>query len=211
MADKKREMYQNDEEVRSKISKGWFKKGESVSPETQFKAGHTPWHKGETSVYSDEQLENITKANRKKSFKTAGKNNWQWKGGKSKCIDCNKQLSHYRVARCRGCNAEYYSGENSWSWQGGKTSDNDLQRLKFLRTVVPVVLERDDYTCQICDTSGGRLHVDHIKSWSEYPELRFTESNCRALCRACHYYVTFKKIMPSNSKWGLTTVTEKRG
>lgn len=80
MRDMRRES-SNIPEVRDKISKGWFKKGESASPGTQFKQGSTPWHKGRTGVYTEEQLKRITEANRGKGYRTAGENNWQWKGG----------------------------------------------------------------------------------------------------------------------------------
>jgi 5-methylcytosine-specific restriction endonuclease McrA len=57
------------------------------------------------------------------------------------------------------------------------------------------VLKRDNYTCISCRIKGGwnkelkkdiKLEVDHIKSFSEYPELRFDTNNGRTLCRDCH-------------------------
>lgn len=32
--------------------KGWFKKGESANPATQFKKGHTPWVKGKIGIHA---------------------------------------------------------------------------------------------------------------------------------------------------------------
>lgn len=192
-------------EVIEKISKGWFKKGASASPDSQFKTGHTPWHKGKTNVYTEEQLGRITEANRNKANKTAGENNWQWKGGKSKCHDCNKVLTYYKsksTGRCRDCNSLYYSGDKAWGWKGGKTTDNLKQRVKFRRLIQRQVLERDNYTCVSCSKRGVVLHVDHIKSWAEYPELRFDMSNCRTLCMKCHYFVTFNSKMPDGIVWG---------
>jgi len=94
--------------------------------------------------------------------------------------------------------------ENHWNWKGGITKSERAERKKFSETISPIVLKRDNYTCQVCEVIGGVLHADHIKSWSEYPELRFELSNCRTLCRSCHYYVTFKKSLPESSKWGLS-------
>lgn len=80
---------------------------------------------------------------------------------------------------------------------------NKLERERFSHQLRETIFQRDGYTCQICKHRGGVLHVDHIKRWSEYPELRFEASNCRTLCRPCHYHVTFKKELPENSSWGL--------
>lgn len=47
------------------------------------------------------------------------------------------------------------------------------------------VLERDDYTCQICG-SKENLEVHHIKEYSKYPKLRTCLSNGITLCKSCH-------------------------
>lgn len=104
-----------------------------------------------------------------------------------------------------------YAGSRHWNWKGGiaKTSN---ERVKFLKYQVPKVFARDNYTCQVCSQYSGYLHVDHIQRWSDRPDLRFNLDNCRTVCRACHYYITFKRKMPANSKWGLTSaMTGKRG
>lgn len=84
----------------------------------------------------------------------------------------------------------------------GITAASKLEREKFRRTTQLRVFTRDNYTCQMCDQPGGYLQVDHIKSWAKFPELRFDLDNCRTLCMACHYYVTFKRKMPSGTIWG---------
>lgn len=55
------------------------------------------------------------------------------------------------------------------------------------------VFERDDYTCRDCGAKSVAglavpvvLNADHIKPWSEFPELRFDVSNGRTLCVPCH-------------------------
>jgi hypothetical protein len=79
-------------------------------------------------------------------------------------------------------------GENSPHWQGGKT-----EKGKTLRKSVEwklwreAVFTRDDYTCQMCGVRGGvELHPDHIKPFSQFPELRFDIANGRTLCAPCH-------------------------
>lgn len=93
----------------------------------------------------------------------------------------------------------------------GVTSQNKLERRRFNKQIAWQILARDNYTCQICDQYSGHLHVDHIRGWADYPNLRFVLSNCRTVCRACHYYITYKKSMPVGSMWGLTSVTKKAG
>lgn len=96
------------------------------------------------------------------------------------------------------------SGEQHWSWKGGAKhySEDDLARAEFRRLYQPQVFARDNYTCQVCYQYGGYLQADHIKPWAKFPELRFELDNCRTLCMAYHYYVTFKKKMPAGTVWG---------
>lgn len=93
-------------------------------------------------------------------------------------------------------------GKDNNRWKGGITKPDKLERARFRNSMQMKIFQRDNYTCQVCDEYGGKIQVDHIKGWSDYPELRFEESNCRTLCMACHYYVTFKKRLPEGVIWG---------
>lgn len=79
------------------------------------------------------------------------------------------------------------TGELASRWEGGKTEERRLltsrDEYKILRKSV---LIRDDFTCQMCQTRGGKLEVDHLKEWCNYPSLRFEPTNLRTLCEACH-------------------------
>lgn len=78
------------------------------------------------------------------------------------------------------------SGEKNSQWKGGTTS-----KYKLLRRTIEYklwrksVLERDSYTCIWC-MSKEKLHVDHIKPFAYYPELRYAIDNGRTLCEPCH-------------------------
>lgn len=97
----------------------------------------------------------------------------------------------------------FNEGEKNIFWEGGITPINVALRLSFdYEEFRKKVFERDLYICQECKKIGGYLHVDHIKSFAKYPELRFEVSNGRTLCVPCHYKITFNKEIPINSKWG---------
>lgn len=49
------------------------------------------------------------------------------------------------------------------------------------------VFERDKFKCQDCDKTKVRIHAHHIKSWIDYPKLRFAVSNGVTLCHDCHW------------------------
>lgn len=95
------------------------------------------------------------------------------------------------------------TGRRAWNKVGdGITPTDKLERTKFRKIMQMNIFKRDNFTCQFCDQYGGYLQIDHIKGWAEYPELRFEPSNCRTLCMACHYYITFKRKLPQGVIWG---------
>lgn len=61
--------------------------------------------------------------------------------------------------------------------------DRHTAEYKLWRTLV---FERDDFTCQDCDTRGTKINAHHIKPWYLYPGLRFDVSNGITLCESCH-------------------------
>jgi len=128
-----------------------------------------------------------------------------WNSGKTwdveirqKISETNKRKGIEPIIKC------IQRGADNNRWKGGITSENKLERTKFKRLLQKHIYERDNYTCQICGSRGVRLHVDHIKSWKHYEELRFDPDNCRTLCVKCHYEITYGKPMPDAiSTWGL--------
>jgi len=121
----------------------------------------------------------------------AGSNNPNWVGGLPNCVDCGKKLSNYHYKRCKKCNN---TGERSPAWKGGVTPEiRKLRMSAEYRAWRDLVFKRDNYTCVWCGIKNEdglgktiRLNADHIKRFSEYPELRFIVSNGRTLCEDCH-------------------------
>ncbi len=177
----------------------------SAGEQSRFEENQDPWNKG---------LE---------SPKFKGENNPKWNGGKREvvCPSCGDpvlawryQLHDYNGALSKCCSRKcadswvkmsgVRSGPNNAAWKGGPSIEGQEQRRSFeYAKVRRLVLFRDNYVCALCNVRGGLLHVDHIKKWAEFPELRFTLENCRTLCRECHFFVTFGYKIPKDSKWGL--------
>ena len=101
-----------------------------------------------------------------------------------------------------GIKRPYLVGKGNHNWKGGVSSKNEKDRIEFKRYIQKEVLKRDGYTCQLC-RKGGSLQVDHIQSFADYVDLRFSMDNCRTLCQKCHYELTYDKPMNKSSKlWG---------
>lgn len=80
----------------------------------------------------------------------------------------------------------YMSEEKHWNWKGGVTPIRRKMRETYENRVWrKAVLERDNYTCQICGNKDN-LQVDHIKRWKENIKLRYVTGNGRVLCFDCH-------------------------
>lgn len=131
---------------------------------------------------------------------TASKRNGTFKVGESPAL-------HKKNCRCPRCNGfgvnhNFGKGHVPWNkgiiwlemrginnphWKGGQYDRNrkiDMGRREY-RSWRKSVLERDNYNCVLCGATND-LHVDHIKSYHLYPELRYDISNGRVLCQACH-------------------------
>ena len=91
------------------------------------------------------------------------------------------------------------TGKLNPNWKGGTTPERQAMYAKSIwRELNKSIMKRDNYTCQHCGyyrkDNKRKLVIHHIKSWAEYPELRFEPFNLITLCENCHRKVHSKKI-----------------
>ena len=81
-----------------------------------------------------------------------------------------------------------HMGNKSGFWRGGVTPINLKIRHSFeYKLWREAVFKRDNYQCIWGGKEhGNKLNADHIKPFSQYPELRFAIDNGRTLCENCH-------------------------
>ena len=120
---------------------------------------------------------------------------------------CNTGRTHFKKGVSGNPDTQFKKGNIPWSkgkkllyctgplnnnWKGGVTSEHQkIRHSPEMKQWRKDVFDRDNYTCVKCGRKrkvGDRvlLEADHIKSFAKYPELRFTLSNGRTLCRECH-------------------------
>lgn len=115
-----------------------------------------------------------------------------------KCDYCGKKSKTKSSAYARKnrhfCSTKCYSnyriefGQPSEHprWRGGITRETQRGRgNKKYKMWQTMVFERDGYKCIWC-SSKEQIEADHIKRWSEHPELRYNVDNGRTLCIKCH-------------------------
>jgi hypothetical protein len=77
-------------------------------------------------------------------------------------------------------------GCNAPGWKGGVTPERERIRHSIeYRLWRESVFARDHWNCQNCGYHGD-MHAHHIKSFADYPELRFAIDNGITLCIPCH-------------------------
>lgn len=110
------------------------------------------------------------------------------------CIMCLKSFSA-KSLKTRFCSQVCVTqadirtrkGSESHLWKGGITPKNIMIRMSLnYRNWRKAVYARDNFTCQECGTHGVQFHAHHLKSFAEYPELRFAIDNGVTLCVPCH-------------------------
>lgn len=71
------------------------------------------------------------------------------------------------------------------SWNFGLLQDCKSRSAKKAIKWRDDIFKRDGSICKKCN-SKNRIHAHHIKSWKDFPELRFILDNGITLCNSCH-------------------------
>jgi len=138
--------------------------------------GRIPWNKGRTDLPPSGMAGRTHTIETRLKMSKSMKGRIPWTKGKTK--------ENNNVIRKM---AEDRMGEKHWNWKGGITArTRDLEKREW-RIWRKQVFERDNYTCQKCNTVGWELHPHHIQNYSQYPELRYVVDNGVTLCKDCHY------------------------
>ena len=155
---------------RENIKKGM--KNSLNQSKTKFKKGHPSPNKGRKFGPNIEHSKRMT--GRKASLETRNLMSEAAKG-RVFSLKTRKLLS------------EANKGENNANWRGGLTKLDNLVRHSFeYRLWREKVFKRDGWTCRECEKLGGTLNVHHVKSFSQYHELRLNVDNGLTMCFPCH-------------------------
>ena len=78
-------------------------------------------------------------------------------------------------------------GDKSPFWKGGINPINDsIRKSRKYRIWRRTVFIRDEFTCRKCKKTHIYIEAHHIKSFADYPELRFDINNGLTVCEECH-------------------------
>lgn len=167
-----------------------------------FEKGSIPWNKGKQYKQKPGFSEKLS-VSMKKTWASGAR-----KGGHKISPEGRKRMSEAHIGvntwmtgrsipiHVRRKMSETHKGRVSRGvcqlWKGGVTKTNAVIRTSFeYREWRKEVFKRDNYMCVACGARNGfgvsvRLEADHIRPFSLFPELRFSVSNGRTLCKACH-------------------------
>lgn len=191
------------EEYTDKVANGlkWCHKCKSWEPTARFNTDKSRWDgltakcqdctrvkvrvstKGRTSAFKGKH--HSDEAKQAMSDKKKG---MQLRLGKPHTVETRIKIS--QVVRKRTPR-----GEQCHSYKDGKSKErHGLRYIAEYKRWRFDVYARDEFTCQECgDNKGGNLHAHHIKSFADYPELRFEVSNGITLCKDCHETLHYGK------------------
>lgn len=112
------------------------------------------------------------------------------------CDQCGEEFSRkshefrksHKFYFCsKECSSNFHSGENHHDWKNGISGEfKKIRATEEYKVWQKEVYKRDGWTCRICSNKPKDIVAHHIKSFADYPELRFIVNNGITFCRSCH-------------------------
>ena len=145
--------------------------------------GQVAWNKGKSM--SDEHKAKLSKSHLGIST---------WNKGKSWSDEVKLKMSLAKKGMHKSPATEFKKGqfakEKHYFWKGGVTPEYKIIRhSKDMQNWRKAVFEKDNYTCQGCESKGIYIEPHHLLSFSDNPEYRFEVWNGQTLCRDCHVHL----------------------
>jgi len=143
----------------------------------------------------DRKGKNIKKSGKRVSIKCS------YCGDDFDRLSCNiKETTKYNFCSM-DCKSKWMSknnrGSNNCRWITDRNrikEPNILRNLTEMNTWRKSIYDRDNYTCQMCNsTSSGHLNAHHIKKLSTNPDLAYNIDNGITLCEDCHKLVNWNE------------------
>lgn len=110
-----------------------------------------------------------------------GENNPNWKRrNKLLCENCGEEYTTlpYRESVSRFCSNEcfyeYNSGERNPAWNPDLTDEDRIIGRNYpeYKEYIKAVMDRDNYTCVVCERYGDNIEVHHMFDYASYPQYR---------------------------------------
>ena len=124
--------------------------------------------------------------------------------GKKRSPETIEKLRKSKLGKSSSKKGKIYPnlrGENCYKWKGGvsKNYKTGYYSTEY-KTWRESVFIRDNFACQECGEMGY-ITAHHIKSFAQYPELRFDINNGITLCELCHSRTdNYKRKITNNIK-----------
>lgn len=170
--------WQNRRKFCSKNCESGHKAGKPIGwlSRHQFSKNQSPWNKGKKDPASSIRMK-LDNPMKRQEVKL--KSSLSHTGKRTPDETRRKMSVAQKLVISEGRHNFYKHGRSS----ANKAARNNVE-YKIWRSAV---FQRDEWLCQTCRLrENNKLHAHHIKSWIDYPELRFDVNNGVTLCENCH-------------------------
>lgn len=146
-------------------------------------------------------MKKCNKCKKEKPFSAFGNNKRTLDGYRNECKECRNAANRTgkpNLGRFQKGNkpiASFKKGNIPWNagtkgimptpWNKGLLTNDKKKGRKYYKWA-NAVKERDNWTCQECNTKEGLIIAHHIIPWQHDESKRFDVENGKTLCQSCH-------------------------